>query len=112
MVDSGEVENYLNERSAKVGDIVTILDEGIIGEILQKEGGKKRCLNINVKLLERELIYTPGKTALRALQKVWGMETKSWVGKKAKVEFVKMNSFGELKNVLVLMPIEETKVKG
>ena len=111
MVDTGLVENYLNEKSAKKDDIVTIKDEGDIGTILQVDGKQKKCLNLGVEHNGRDLIYTPGKTALRALQKVWGMDSKVWVGKKAKVDFIKMNSFGEMKNVLFLMPIEETKVK-
>ncbi len=111
MVDTGLIENFLNEKSAKKGDIVEIADEGVIGEIAQQDGTKKKCLNLGISLNGRELIYTPGKTALRALQKVWGLDSKAWVGKKASVDFIKMNSFGELKNVLILMPITETKVK-
>lgn len=111
MVDTGLVENFLNEKSAKAGDIVEIADEGAIGEILQVDGKKKKCLNIGVKVNGRELIYTPGKTALRALQKVWSLDSKAWVGKKCQVEFIKMNSFGELKNVLVLCPMDAKAVK-
>jgi hypothetical protein len=56
----------------------------------------------------RELTFTPGKTALKMLQKAWGLNSDTWKGKKAQVDFVKMNSFGELKNVIILEPIDQT----
>lgn len=111
MVDTGLVENFLNERSAKKGDIVEITTEGSIGEVVQQDGNKKRCLNIDVLLNGRELVWTPGKTALRALQKVWGMDSKNYVGKKCTVDFFVQNSYGELKNVLILMPIATDQAK-
>lgn len=111
MVNTGLVENYLNEKSAKKGDIVEIKTEGEIGEVAQKDGSKRRALNIDVLLNGRELIWTPGKTAMRAVQKVWGMDTKDWIGHKAQVDFVKMNSYGELKDVLILIPITADQQK-
>jgi hypothetical protein len=110
MVDTGELEQYLNERSAKKGDIVEIIGEGSISEIPQKDGTTRKGLNIPVANGNKKLIYSPGRTALRQLQAIWGTDTKNWVGKKAKIEFVRMNSFGELKNVLILEPITEIKI--
>ena len=109
MVDTGELESFLNERSAKKGDMVEIANGGEFGQIEQKDKTFKKCLNIPVLLNGRELTYTPGKTALKLLQKAWGLNSDNWKGKKAIVDFVKMNSFGELKNVLILEPIEEIK---
>lgn len=110
MVNTGEIESYLNNKSAKRDEIVEIIGEGNISDIPQKDGTKRRGLNIPIKLNgTRELIYSPGKTALKELQKAWGIDTKDWVGKKAVVDFIKMTSFGEIKDVLIIKPIKAEK---
>lgn len=110
MVDTGELENFLNEKSAKQGDIVEIMDEGKIGEITQQDGTKRRALNIGVRLNGRDLIWTPGKVAREELIKTTGKrDTKEWVGLKCQVSIAKMTSFGELKNIVVLTPIQSKK---
>ena len=50
--------------------------------------------------------FTTNGTTRKILAQAWGPETDQWVGKKAKVGFVQQLSFGELKNVLLLTPLE------
>jgi hypothetical protein len=111
MVDTGELENYLNEKSAKTGDIVEILNEGVIGEIAQADGTKRRALNISVKLNgSRDLIWTPGKTATKQMVlKTGKKDSKGWVGLKCSVDIVKQTAFGQLKDIVILTPIEQKK---
>lgn len=111
MVDTGELENYLNDKSAKRGDKVEILGEGAIEEIPQREGPPRKGLNIPVKCGKRELTWSPGKTAMKPLQTAWGTNTKSWVGMMGEVDFVKQNSYGEIKNILILNPIAKDQKK-
>lgn len=101
MVDTGELENYLNEKSAKKGDIVEIKSEG---EIVEQDGkfGKQRVLNIPVLLNGREMIWSPKKTATNLANKIFdSTDTKNWVGKKFQVAFVKMMVNGEPKDIII-----------
>ena len=106
MVDTSVLESYLNERSVKTGEIVTIIGEGVIEEIPQKDGKTRKGLTIPVSVAGRELEWSPGKTATKPLQKAWGLNTKEWVKKKGKVAFISQLSFGEMKNILILDPVE------
>lgn len=106
MVDTGELEEFLNEKSASDGEIVTILTEGSLGEIEDKQTGKvKKALNLDVEINGRKIVYTPGKTAMESLRKAWGRDSKNWVNKKFKVTFVKMQIGKDLKNVIFPEPI-------
>lgn len=102
MVDTGELESYLNDKSAKAGDIVEILAEGIIEEIKQQDGSFRKALNLPVKLGDRKLIWSPGRMAIKPLQVKFGLDSKKWVGKKGVVGFVKKDVFGETKDILIL----------
>ncbi|HHZ94048.1 MAG TPA: hypothetical protein EYN67_00480 [Flavobacteriales bacterium] len=106
MVNTGELEHYLNARSASKGDIVTIVGEGEIAEIPQKNDEVRKGLNIPVQIKDRKLIWSPGKMALRPIQATWGLESKNWVGKKGRIDFIKTQAFGETKEILILEPMK------
>ncbi len=99
-MDTTELEGFLNARSAKAGDKVVINDEGSFGFVKKEGQADKKVLNLNVGLGDRELIYTPGKIALRILQKAWGMETKEWINNHFIVSFVKMQVGDKLIDVI------------
>ena len=113
MVQLGELESYLNDKSAAKGDIVEILGEGTIELLEDKATHKvKKLLNLPVRLnSQRELIYTPGKKAIEAMQIKWGKDTKKWIGKKFQVEFVFMQVGQNELKVIKPIPIEAEKVK-
>jgi len=101
MVETGDLENFLNEKSAKLNDIVTILEEGAIVE-LETQFGKRRMLNIPVELNGRKVLWTPSKVAINAAKEVFkSANTKDWIGKKFQVDFAKMTVKGELKTVVI-----------
>ena len=101
MVDTIELENYLNDKSAKLNDIVEVTGEGLI-EITTDDSGKtKKNLQIPVLVNGKlKLIYSPGKTARKPLETAWGTDTKNWVGKKFQISFIKMQVGKDLLEVI------------
>ena len=112
MVDTGELENYLNEKSAKEGDMVEILEEGIReGKEDPQTHRKYNVLNLPVKLNgSRDVIYSPNKEAIAVFQKAYGMNTTGWIGKKFTIKFYPKTAFGVTKTAILPMLIEQTKV--
>jgi hypothetical protein len=111
LVNTGELETYLNAKSCKQDDVVEILGEGSFEEKKDTQTGKtKKVLNLPVKVNGKDLIYTPAKKAMETLQKAWGMDTKAWIGKKFVVKFVLMVIGSNEYNVIKPSPIEVKKV--
>lgn len=107
MVNTGELESYLNERTTREGDIWQIITEGEIVEIKDRVSGKvKKALNISVESGNRKLTYTPGKNATKEMQKKWGMDTKDWVGKKFQIKLVLMQIGANEQNVIKPVPLD------
>lgn len=98
MVDTGQLEQFLNDKSAKDGDIVEILAGAVIEE---NKVTKKPMLNVPVLLNGRQLIWTPGKIARGKVETKCGTDTDKWVGKKFQVSFKEMIIKGETKNVII-----------
>ena len=101
----------------KVNDIMVFVDAGEWKKIdfsKAKDGSNiKEVFEIGVSLNgadERRFVLN--ETSKANLSPKWGGNSEGWVGKKAKVGFVKMLTFGEMKNVLMLEPLtkeEEAK---
>ena len=112
MVDTRELEAFLNDKSARKGDIVEITGSGDI-EIKDDTNNAQRkykVLNLPVMLNgTMALEYSPAKLAKEALEKLYGSNTDKWVGKKFVVDFVKMMVKGEMRNVIFPMPLEPIK---
>lgn len=110
MVDSGILESYLNEKSAKEGDIVEIKGEGNAEDKEDIANQRKyKVLNLPVLMNGRELTYTPNKTAVNLFQKAWGKETKDWVGKKFSIKFYPVTAFGQTKTAIMPVIMEIKK---
>lgn len=110
MVDTGELENYLNDKSAKANDIVEIMLDGVVEskeDPLTKR--KYKVLNLPVKCNGRDLIFSPNKDALKVLNEAWGTETMNWIGKKFRIQFYPKTSFG--KTTQAILPRVETDEK-
>lgn len=101
MVDVAQMENYLNEKIAKVNDIVEIVGDATI-EIKDDQFGKRKIMNIPVKLNGNDLTWSPGKIARDMLvQQFKSSDTKNWIGKKFAVDFVKMTVKGAVKDIII-----------
>ena len=102
MVDTSELESFLNEKSAKEGDEVEIIGAGVIENKVDKESERKyKVLNLPIKVNDRELIYSPNRDAMPILQKAFGMSTDKWVGKTFKVKFYPKTAFGVTKTAIL-----------
>ena len=110
MVNMGELETYLNDKSCSEGAIVEIMGEGVIEHKTDENTHKvKKLLNLPVLLnQELELTYSPGKKALFEMQSAWGKDTKKWVHKKFQVKFVLMQiGQNELRVIKPVALVEE-----
>ncbi len=96
MVDTSELESFLNEKSAKEGDSIKIIEEGDIEEKEDPQTKRRyKVLNIPVRINNsRDVIYSPNNDAIRAMQKEWGMDTKKWIDREFKIKFYPKTSFG------------------
>lgn len=91
--------DFLNFESTKDGDVCEFMDEG---KVEFNETLKKNMFNIKVKLNDKIKIYSPSQKAGQELQKAFGMDTKSWIGKKVEVLHVQ--------GKMVIRPIKTEKV--
>jgi hypothetical protein len=112
MVNVGELENFLNDSSAKDNDMCEILPGAVIND---KEDAvtkrKYKELLLNVKLNgTRDLQYAPNKDAREVLTKAFGSDTDKWTGKKFTVKIYPKTSFGVTKNAILPVLIKEVKV--
>ena len=109
MVDTTELESFLNEKSAKEGDIVEIKGCGVIECKVDKDSERKyKVLNLPVMCNGREIIYSPNRDAMPILQGAFGMNTENWVGKKFQVKLYPKTAFG-VKKIAILPVIIEAK---
>lgn len=109
MVDTNEMESFLNEKSAKETDIIEILNEGLIESKIDAASGRKyKVLNLPVRVTGKlELIYSPNKDAVEVFQKAFGSDTKKWIGKKFNCKFYPKTSFGVTKTAILPVIIEQ-----
>ncbi len=108
---------FIKAKDLKLGDRITFITAGEWQEkdfSKSKDGTGIKCVfvlkaNLNTDPTERD--FTLNATSRDSLGKGWGFVTENWIGQTAVVEFVKMNSFGEIKDVLCLKPTKP-KVVG
>jgi hypothetical protein len=108
MVDTNELENYLNDKNAKAGDVVTIIGAGSIETKADQTGKMKKNLNLPVEINGYQLIYSPGKTARKPLEDAYGTNTTKWIGKQFKVSLFKMQVGEKLRDIILPVPIVTT----
>jgi hypothetical protein len=111
MVDTGELDNFLNENSAKDNDICEILGEGSLVDRENPTNKQKyKALDIPVKLNgKRELLYSPNKDAVKELQKAFGKDTNKWIGQKFGIKIYPKTAYGVTKNAILPQPIVAQK---
>jgi len=90
--------DYLKAEDVKGGEIVTFRDAGVGAELTSPEGKVKKVINFKIELGDKAKSYTPNRTALELFVKAWGKDTSVWIGKQFKINLVKVNVFGTLKD--------------
>jgi len=112
MPDLGELRMNFKNEDVKEGDVVTFMNKGKIEEVdfskAQDRTALKTVFQIDIQLPNGGVkTLTPNSSTRKSLSKVYTTNSDNWEGKKAKVTFVKQAVFGEIKDVLVLEPIDE-----
>ena len=107
MVDTSELESYLNDKSVDENDVVEIVGEG---QIEQKEDinthRKYRILKLPVKCNNKELLYSPNSDAIDVLNEAFGTDTKKWIGQKFSIKFYPKTAFGVTKTAILPVIME------
>lgn len=101
MVEIAQMDSYMSEKNAKIGDLVEICGDATI-ELKEDQFGKRKIMNIPVKLNGNDLTWSPGKIARDILAKIFeSTNTSNWIGKKFQVDYVKMTVKGQLKDIII-----------
>lgn len=109
-----ETSNFVNGKSVKAGDIVTILGEGEIKQVpdLDSPGKTKAEYQIPVQVNSTLLLtYCPNKTSRNMLCQAWTDDTKAWVGKSFKVIATPTNVMGTMRAVITPEIVKDSTVE-
>lgn len=103
MVNTNELESFLNEKSCKEDDIVEIIGEGDLETKKDAVSNREyKVLNIPVTVNgSLKVIFSPNKEAVKALQIAKGVDTKNWIGIKFHPMFYPKTAFGVTKNAIM-----------
>jgi len=104
-VDVG-LGNYLRADKIVDGAIGVLLDAGTIREADFGDGKVKTVVEFSIEVDGEQYTWTVNKQTLDALGVGYGEDCKKWIGKKVKLNKVKMNVFGQMKNVIMGEPVE------
>jgi len=102
-----QLDDFLHADAIKDGDVITIVGKATL---IDAETSVFECayLEIPVKLPNGEIkTWTPNKTSLKNIAKLFGDDTDLWISKQVKLEVTKQNVRGEMKNVLYGYPVIE-----
>ena len=90
--------DFINAKSVKDGDILTILSEG---EYTYSDTLKKDVFNLKVNLNDKPKIWSPNNKHGKMLQQAFGIDTKQWVGHKVQIALVE--------DTMLIKPIKAEK---
>lgn len=111
MVRISDLDEYLHADAAENGDVVEITGKARYISSEESTFGRS-YLEIPVRLANgKSKIYTPNKTTLKRLAKAFGDDADMWIGKKVKLEIVKQNVRGEMRDVIYGEAVAESVPK-
>lgn len=112
MPDTTELINFLNDQTARDGDLVEITNAGQIDMKQDKQDPNKKYpqLNIGVRCNGRDLTWTPNSDAREVLNKKYGTKTENWVGKKFTVKTYPKTAFGQTTIAILPVLVEAEKI--
>jgi len=87
-------------------DVLTIMNEAqyVMKNIKGKEEEK---LEMQVRLPDGDVkLCTPNQTSILAMMKEWTKDTQAWVGKKVAAKIERREVFGEMKDIIYLVPVK------
>ncbi len=106
MPKMSDFDEYLNSTMVETGDIVVLLNEG---EFIPAEDTtfNRTVFQISVRIPDNRIkTWTMNKTTQKRLIAAYGDESSQWVNKPVKLEILKQNVRGDMKNVLYGFPVE------
>ena len=109
MPNLSSMGKYLKADEVNEGALIKFKDAGVIGERDNpfKKGEMKKFFEITIELENgQEKTVSVNFTSQKELVKVLGSNTEEWAGKMAKVQKVKQNVGGKIKDVMYIVPVE------
>jgi hypothetical protein len=108
-IDDLLASQYLRPTDIQDGDVVEIVSEGRIRSAEESKWGKPSLL-LDVQLPSgARKTWSLNVTTLRRLTEAWGKDRRSWVGRRVRLEKVRQNVRGELRDVIYGRPLEERR---
>ena len=107
MVRISDLDEYLRASVVEEGDVIMITGKARYVGVEESAFGRA-YLEIPVKLSSgKTKIWTPNKTTLKRLARVFGDDTDTWDGKQVRITIAKQNVRGEMRDVLYGEPVQE-----
>jgi len=104
-------EEYLDSTLVENGDRVVLLDEGAFREP-EETGLRRTVFQIGVGLPDqRRKTWTMNKTTRKRLAKAYGDDSAKWVNREVRIEILKQNVRGEVKDVIYGHPVEGVSIQ-
>jgi hypothetical protein len=112
MPDTRKLKDFIKMSDLDEGDIITFSDAGkLVERDFAKQGEDpdlKVVLEMNVALNDQEpKKMTINNSTINILNEKWTRITENWVGKRAKAEKRKIQSFGKWIDIVVLEPMAD-----
>jgi hypothetical protein len=109
-----DLDEYLHAEVVEDGDVIRIVEKARYVSTEESNFGKPFFEIPVLTAAGEHKTWTPNKTTLKALAKVYGDDTDQWEGKQVKLKKERQNVRGETKDVLygeaVTAPKEEQQV--
>ena len=101
-------KKYLKKDNVKEGDVVTFKSDGEwveSGKFKNQDGSPKKQFLIKIEWNGQGYDMALNGMNRKTMISAFSDETSEWIGKQAKIEFVKVMVSGEMKEIILLAPI-------
>lgn len=100
MPDTSKLSKYVKTDNVRDGELLNIVDSGVITEKTFTKDGKdekKNVLEITVEYRGEQKTYSPNGTTIGILNKAWGTKTEKWVARQIRVNLIPLpNGKGDM----------------
>lgn len=111
LVKISDLDEYLHADAVETGEVIEITRKARYISSEESTFGRA-YLEIPVRLANgKSKIWTPNKTTLKRMAKVFGDDADTWIGQKVRLEIVKQNVRGEMRDVIYGKPVTEPDQK-
>ncbi len=100
MVKISDLDEYLHADAVETGEVIEITGKARYISAEESTFGHA-YLELPVRLSNgKSKIWTPNKTTLKRMAKAFGDDADTWIGQKVKLEIVKQNVRGEMRDII------------